>query len=127
MKVRPTLGVATNFSKISSVSFQRYDLLQGRNEKFAPLRSCKAFPELSQIVRPLSKTVAAKPDASSHHDHSKLWTYEKALSAGLLVICPLGVMYPNVLFDILMAVSAVMHMHWLVPNYHKNFYLLVAK
>lgn len=87
----------------------------------------KAFPELSQIVRPLSKTVAAKPDASSHHDHSKLWTYEKALSAGLLVICPLGVMYPNVLFDILMAVSAVMHMHWLVPNYHKNFYLLVAK
>lgn len=111
-KLRPTLGVATNFSKIST-AFHRYDFLQTGNEKCAPLKRFEVVPpQLSQIVRQFSNKPVTKASKGHHHDHSKMWTYEKALSAGLVMIYPLGIMYPNVLFDIIMAVSSVMHMHW---------------
>uniref|UniRef100_A0A170YAQ0 Succinate dehydrogenase [ubiquinone] cytochrome b small subunit n=1 Tax=Triatoma infestans TaxID=30076 RepID=A0A170YAQ0_TRIIF len=111
-KLRPTLGVATNFSKISTASFHRFDFLQRGNEKCAPLKRFEVVPQLNLIVRQFADKPETKKASAGHHDHSKIWTYEKILSAGLVMIYPLGIMYPNVLFDIIMAVTSVMHIHW---------------
>lgn len=45
-------------------------------------------------------------------DHGKLWTIEKALSAGLLAIVPAAILYPNQALDHLLALSLVVHAHW---------------
>ncbi|KAL1130575.1 hypothetical protein AAG570_011821 [Ranatra chinensis] len=45
-------------------------------------------------------------------DHGKLWSYEKMVTLGLLGMMPLHVMFPNILFDVVMSVLMVMHSHW---------------
>ncbi|BES98720.1 succinate dehydrogenase [Nesidiocoris tenuis] len=50
--------------------------------------------------------------AHDAHDHSKIWTLERLLSIALMPIVPLGVLYPNILFDLLISVATTMHVHW---------------
>lgn len=50
--------------------------------------------------------------AGAGHNHSKIWTLERALSASLLVIVPVALASPNKLFDTLAAITLVMHSHW---------------
>jgi succinate dehydrogenase (ubiquinone) membrane anchor subunit len=50
--------------------------------------------------------------AAHGHDHAKLWTAEKVLSAGLLGIIPTAFLIPSQFMDYLLAVSIVMHNHW---------------
>jgi hypothetical protein len=73
----------------------------------------QAVIKLSPAVRGFSTSdvMKAKP-AGAHGDHTKLWTLEKGVAAGILVALPLGIMYPNILFDLIMAVGVVMHTHW---------------
>ncbi|XP_014274063.1 succinate dehydrogenase [ubiquinone] cytochrome b small subunit, mitochondrial [Halyomorpha halys] len=93
------------YPAVSSVSCLNFHKIS--NEK----RIVPSEPKvkLTDAVRHFSVT---KPQLSGHGDHSKLWVYERYVSAALLGIVPLGLMMPNVLFDLLIAVAGVMHMHW---------------
>ncbi|KAL0819401.1 hypothetical protein ABMA28_007514 [Loxostege sticticalis] len=46
------------------------------------------------------------------HDHSKLWVIEKAVSAALVPLIPLGLLMPNKLFDSLLAILITAHSFW---------------
>lgn len=50
--------------------------------------------------------------STAAHDHAKLWTAERVLSTGLLVVVPAAFMFPSTAMDTLLAVSIVMHNHW---------------
>lgn len=50
------------------------------------------------------------------HDHSFLWTVEKGVSASLLFVVPLGLLYPNFVLDNVMAVLIAAHSHWYFAN-----------
>jgi succinate dehydrogenase (ubiquinone) membrane anchor subunit len=63
-----------------------------------------------QNVKPFS--LSAKQMAGHGHDHSKLWTAEKVLSASLLGIIPAAFVIPSQFMDYLLAISIVMHNHW---------------
>jgi succinate dehydrogenase (ubiquinone) membrane anchor subunit len=65
---------------------------------------------MAQNVKQFS--LSAKQMAGQGHDHTKLWTAEKALSAGLLGIIPAAFLVPSQFMDYLLAVAIVMHNHW---------------
>lgn len=46
------------------------------------------------------------------HNHSKLWSAERALSAGLLAIIPLSFAVPFPGKDYALALALVTHIHW---------------
>jgi len=50
--------------------------------------------------------------AGAGHNHSKLWTIERAISAALLVIVPVALAAPSKALDTLAAITLVMHSHW---------------
>lgn len=50
--------------------------------------------------------------AEAGHNHSKLWTIERALSAALIVIIPAALLAPSKALDTITAVTLVMHCHW---------------
>uniref|UniRef100_A0A7R9I680 Succinate dehydrogenase [ubiquinone] cytochrome b small subunit n=1 Tax=Timema bartmani TaxID=61472 RepID=A0A7R9I680_9NEOP len=50
--------------------------------------------------------------ALSSHDHTKLWTAERALSASLLPLFPAALLYPCQALDCALAITLVMHNHW---------------
>ncbi|KAF6202293.1 hypothetical protein GE061_004691 [Apolygus lucorum] len=74
----------------------------------------KATPlGLLSKVQSFSTTSAVRASGvPDQHDHSKIWTLERLLSIALMPVVPLGVMYPNILFDLIMSVAIVMHVHW---------------
>uniref|UniRef100_A0A182INE2 Succinate dehydrogenase [ubiquinone] cytochrome b small subunit n=1 Tax=Anopheles atroparvus TaxID=41427 RepID=A0A182INE2_ANOAO len=49
---------------------------------------------------------------SSGGSHVTLWSAERALSLALLGVIPVGLTFPSLVGDTLMAVSVVMHQHW---------------
>lgn len=51
------------------------------------------------------------------HDHSFMWTVEKGVSASLLLVVPLGLAFPNMLFDNIMAILIAAHSHWYLLEY----------
>jgi succinate dehydrogenase (ubiquinone) membrane anchor subunit len=57
-------------------------------------------------------SLSAKQMAHHGHDHSKLWTAEKALSACLMGIVPAAFLVPSQFMDYLLAIAVVMHSHW---------------
>jgi succinate dehydrogenase (ubiquinone) membrane anchor subunit len=57
-------------------------------------------------------SVSAKQMTGHGHDHTKLWTAEKALSVGLLGIVPAAFLIPSQFMDYLLAITVVMHNHW---------------
>jgi succinate dehydrogenase (ubiquinone) membrane anchor subunit len=65
---------------------------------------------MAQNVKQFS--LSAKQMAGQGHDHTKLWTAEKALSASLLGIIPAAFLVPSQFMDYLLAVAIVMHNHW---------------
>jgi len=50
--------------------------------------------------------------ASSSGDHVKLWTAERFLSAALLGIIPVAVVFPTPAVETLLALSLTVHSHW---------------
>ncbi|KAK3930083.1 Succinate dehydrogenase [ubiquinone] cytochrome b small subunit, mitochondrial [Frankliniella fusca] len=50
--------------------------------------------------------------AGAGHNHSKLWTLERALSAALILVVPAALVAPSKALDTLLAVTLVMHSHW---------------
>ena len=50
--------------------------------------------------------------AGAGHNHSKLWTIERALSAALLLVIPAALAAPSKALDTLAAITLVMHTHW---------------
>lgn len=49
---------------------------------------------------------------SSSGDHVTLWTMEKALSAAMLPIVPMALLYPSAPLDYLLAFTITLHGHW---------------
>lgn len=97
-----------NLFKISSVALNnaaRYALLSGPN-KTSLIQKCSKFAKPGHVSM-------AIPKRFSHGgDHSLMWTIEKAVSASLLLVMPAALMFPNVLFDSIMAVLLTAHSHW---------------
>lgn len=85
-------------------------------EKMAKQNDLCVTPLLSQsgvILQNVKQfSLSAKQMAAHGHDHAKLWTAEKVLSAGLLGIIPAAFLIPSQFMDYLLAVSIVMHNHW---------------
>lgn len=49
---------------------------------------------------------------AAKEDHSKIWNFERILSAGLVGVMPLSFMINSPAMDYLLAVSMVLHIHW---------------
>ncbi|XP_063831197.1 succinate dehydrogenase [ubiquinone] cytochrome b small subunit, mitochondrial [Ostrinia nubilalis] len=58
------------------------------------------------------RTSSVALSAEKPHDHSKLWVIEKATSAALVPLIPLGLLMPNKLFDSLLAILITAHSFW---------------
>ncbi|KPM06105.1 succinate dehydrogenase [ubiquinone] cytochrome b small subunit, mitochondrial-like protein [Sarcoptes scabiei] len=50
--------------------------------------------------------------SSDAHDHTKIWIFERVLSASLLAVIPASLMIPSPVLDNLLALSLVVHVHW---------------
>ncbi|XP_046992195.1 succinate dehydrogenase [ubiquinone] cytochrome b small subunit, mitochondrial [Schistocerca americana] len=57
---------------------------------------------------------SVKNEAEKSHggDHTKLWSAERILAAGLLGVVPVALIFPSQPLDCLLALSLVMHSHW---------------
>lgn len=67
----------------------------------------------NEITRSFSVSSAKlSADAAAPGHHAKLWTVERALSAGLLLALPAAIAFPSQPLDAIVAVSMVMHAHW---------------
>jgi hypothetical protein len=74
---------------------------------------CVAPPQGGIMVQNMKQfSLSAKRMAGQGHDHTKLWTAEKALSASLLGIVPAAFLIPSQFMDCLLAIAVVMHNHW---------------
>nr|WPO06773.1 hypothetical protein [Gryllus firmus]WPO06775.1 hypothetical protein [Gryllus firmus]WPO06777.1 hypothetical protein [Gryllus firmus] len=65
--------------------------------------------DLSQVK---AFSVTSSKLSAAGHDHTKLWSAERILSAALLGIAPAAFLYPSAALDTLLAVTFVMHNHW---------------
>ncbi|CAH2044669.1 unnamed protein product, partial [Iphiclides podalirius] len=63
-------------------------------------------------VRSFRTTAVRMSDDEKPHDHAKLWVIEKATSALLVPLIPLGLLIPNKLFDSLLAILITAHSFW---------------
>lgn len=82
--------------------------------------SCNSAVKLSPIC--LNKTVdlsqvkafsvTSSNLSAAGHDHTKLWSAERILSASLLGLAPAAFLFPSTAMDTLLAVIFVMHNHW---------------
>ena len=79
-------------------------------EQNAPCIAPNVSGILLQNVKHFS--VSSKNMAGQGHDHSKLWTFERGVAVGLLGLVPAAFLFPNPLFDYILAVTVVMHNHW---------------
>ncbi|KAJ9589725.1 hypothetical protein L9F63_017064 [Diploptera punctata] len=76
------------------------------------------FPVITQnlpgAMMQKAKTFSLSPkNMSSHgHDHSKMWTIERAVAVSMLGIVPTAFLFPSGLMDTILAVVVVMHNHW---------------
>lgn len=69
--------------------------------------------QAQNLRRNLSTAIASRAAAATAQGHhAKLWTVERALSAGLLVALPATVLFPSQPLDLIVAVTTVMHAHW---------------
>lgn len=67
---------------------------------------------LSEHVKTLHTSNVNKSDAGHGSNHTKLWTIERLLSAGMLGIIPTALIFPSTAMDVLLATSLVLHTHW---------------
>lgn len=74
-------------------------------------------------VRNISLSTANQSAAGG--DHSFLWTAERAVSAGLLLIVPAALAFPSQTLDTLLAISVVMHAHWGLDSIATDYTRLV--
>lgn len=45
-------------------------------------------------------------------DHSKVWTLEKLVTLGMIGVGPVTFIEPSLIFDDILSVLLVVHMHW---------------
>ncbi|XP_075221832.1 succinate dehydrogenase, subunit D [Lycorma delicatula] len=83
-----------------------------RNGTKAPL-SGKNESQLLQFVQTQKFSTSKHLLASQgSHDHSSMWTLERAVTVGLVVFAPLCIAAPSKLIDSVIALLLSMHMHW---------------
>lgn len=69
--------------------------------------------QAQNLRRNLSTSIATRAAAATGQGHhAKIWTIERALSAGLLVALPATIICPSQPLDLIVAVTTVMHAHW---------------
>lgn len=57
--------------------------------------------------------VSAPRMAAEGSNHTGLWTIERLVSVGLLAVIPAAFLAPSQVLDALLAISVVIHTHWL--------------
>lgn len=72
------------------------------------------YPTNSPICRQLFVSSLKNTRDTSHlgHNHTMLWTMEKALTVALIGVIPLAFLIPWKPMDYLLAISVVLHNHW---------------
>ncbi|XP_035216040.1 succinate dehydrogenase [ubiquinone] cytochrome b small subunit, mitochondrial-like [Stegodyphus dumicola] len=84
----------------------------------APRKNLISFSRNIVPYSVLSSNLLAKvqintaASAHSDHNHSKIWTAERFLSAGLVGLLPLSLAYPAPALDYALAVALTAHVHW---------------
>ncbi|XP_014262073.1 succinate dehydrogenase [ubiquinone] cytochrome b small subunit, mitochondrial [Cimex lectularius] len=110
-KVQPGLGIASRMSPISTFAYDKLTAVQKRNssELLKKLSPPAQRVSLTDALRPFT-TTSVKHSMGS--DHGRMWSLEKYLSASMVVVAPLAVAFPNILFDLIFAIATTMHVHW---------------
>uniref|UniRef100_A0A0A9WVI8 Succinate dehydrogenase [ubiquinone] cytochrome b small subunit n=1 Tax=Lygus hesperus TaxID=30085 RepID=A0A0A9WVI8_LYGHE len=103
------LGKARPLSSLAN--FRIDDRPQNENRLCSTLKA-KPLGLLSKVQSFSTSSAVLASGGVDHHDHSKIWTLERLLSIALMPVVPLGIMYPNILLDLIMSVAIVMHVHW---------------
>ncbi|XP_054167495.1 succinate dehydrogenase [ubiquinone] cytochrome b small subunit, mitochondrial-like [Oppia nitens] len=75
-------------------------------------KNLKSLSNNQLISSRLASSSSSTVEQSGGHNHSKLWTFERYLSAGLLAVIPAAIAVPNPALDYLLALSVVTHIHW---------------
>ncbi|CAG9789510.1 unnamed protein product [Diatraea saccharalis] len=92
---QPTL---THRSVTSAISIRSVTL---NDSKTPILNSVRSF-----------RTTQVRLSDEKPHDHSKLWVIEKATSAALVPLVPLGLLIPNKIIDSVLAILITAHSFW---------------
>ncbi|CAH0400636.1 unnamed protein product [Chilo suppressalis] len=58
------------------------------------------------------RTTRVRLSDEKPHDHSKLWVIERATSAALVPLIPLGLLMPNKIIDAVLAILITAHSFW---------------
>ncbi|CAK1583977.1 unnamed protein product [Parnassius mnemosyne] len=78
------------------------------------LKSVTAKAETMPITSSVRsfRTSAVRMSDEKPHDHAKLWVIEKATSALLVPLIPLGLLMPNKIIDSVLAILITAHSFW---------------
>lgn len=74
------------------------------------IQKAKSTPIINSVRS--FRTSCVRLSAEKGHDHSKLWLVEKATSALLIPLIPLGLLMPNKIIDATLAVLISAHTFW---------------
>ncbi|XP_037948556.1 succinate dehydrogenase [ubiquinone] cytochrome b small subunit, mitochondrial [Teleopsis dalmanni] len=91
-----------------------------KSARIVPLKSfatlvAKPKPVVSLVknVMPVARTFTlTAPKMVGFSNHTMLWKAERIVSAALLGIMPIAIMFPSQTLDALMAISIIIHTHW---------------
>ncbi|XP_015925357.1 succinate dehydrogenase [ubiquinone] cytochrome b small subunit 2 [Parasteatoda tepidariorum] len=99
---------------VSTLQKQIYEPLKLSSTFFrtswTPIHSSSSHKQCLQSS--LQSSLTSVRAMSSDHSHSKIWTIERFLSAGLIGLLPLSLAYPNPALDYALALALVVHVHW---------------
>lgn len=88
----------------------RHSCLQ---QTIKPIRQRSVLPILSsQTPCLIACTNSSSSSTHTVHDHSRIWSAEKVLAAGLLGLFPAAFFFPNPAFDHALALVITAHIHW---------------
>ncbi|XP_017873710.1 PREDICTED: succinate dehydrogenase [ubiquinone] cytochrome b small subunit, mitochondrial [Drosophila arizonae] len=104
-------NAATLIKSVRVSPLKAYSTIVANTQRQVGIKPLALAKQISPIVmREIS--VSTPRMASATGSHTRLWTIERVLSAGLLAIIPAAFIAPSQVMDALLAISVVIHTHW---------------
>lgn len=101
------MTVFHSIKRIGAFDFQRKAAIIPVIFSKIPLQSSEQFD-----VKRFSQTVVRYSENHKVHDHSLLWTLERAISLSLMGILPAAFIFPHPVMDYLLSLALIVHVHW---------------
>ncbi|XP_023176139.1 succinate dehydrogenase [ubiquinone] cytochrome b small subunit, mitochondrial [Drosophila hydei] len=104
-------NAAALLKSVRLTSLNSYSTIVANTQRQAVSKPLALAKQISPIVvRNIS--VSTPRMASATSSHTRLWTIERIVSAGLLAVIPAAFIAPSQVLDALLAISVVIHTHW---------------